>query len=242
MEPKTEFDLNHNIQLWRQTLANSPSFQPENLDELETHIRDSVNTLEAKGLSTEESFFIAVRRLGYPTALEKEFSKVNSQTVWSPRWMWMAVGIFLYLTVLTIKGLIDDGFLAYERHFTVNAHLIGFLNLAAAVLLFAAPIVLLRRVVRFSMRNRSQFIIRTMLNRPAICMAGLVAFNISLAALSLFRNTMGWRGSLNPEQVELIQIVMAWSIGPASIAQLILLPIAVVYLCRRHLKARLASA
>src|SRR5438552_1025753 len=82
MESKTQFDLNRNLELWRQSLAESPSFQPDNLDELEVHIRDSVSTLEVKGLSTEEAFLIATRRLGQPTALDSEFGKVNSEAVW----------------------------------------------------------------------------------------------------------------------------------------------------------------
>ena len=46
MENQTAFDLNQAIQRWRENLANSPAFRSENLNELESHLRDSISTLE----------------------------------------------------------------------------------------------------------------------------------------------------------------------------------------------------
>lgn len=239
MESKTEFDLNLNLERWRESLADSPSFQPGNLDELEVHLRDSVNTLEAKGLSTEESFLIATRRLGQPAALEKEFGKVNSETVWLSRWMWMAVGIFLFMSLQLIRGLMDNGFLAFGIHSTFNAHLIGFLNMAAIFVLFAASIVLLRRLTAPSLKQRSQLITRSILNRPVLSLVGLIVFNISLASLSALTGWWARQSSFSTEHIAQVQTLMAWSWVPVYVAQLILLPIVVVYLCRRQLKARM---
>jgi len=72
-----EFDLNTALQLWRERLGQSPQFKTENLNELESHVRDSVVQLQSKGLSSEESFLIATRRAGTPAQLEPEFAKVN---------------------------------------------------------------------------------------------------------------------------------------------------------------------
>ena len=96
METPTPFDLNAAIQCWRQSMAASPAFRAENLDEIETHLRDSVRSLEAKGLSVEESYLIASRRLGQPAALDREFRKVNAPYVWRSRalWLWMGAGLF----------------------------------------------------------------------------------------------------------------------------------------------------
>ena len=54
MKTPAPFDLNAAIQVWRQKLAESPSFRVENLDEIEAHLRDSVRNIEANGLSAEE--------------------------------------------------------------------------------------------------------------------------------------------------------------------------------------------
>src|SRR5689334_23260986 len=64
MENQTSFELNNAIQRWRENLGQSPAFRSENLNELESHLRDSIATLQAKGLLEEEAFLIASRRIG----------------------------------------------------------------------------------------------------------------------------------------------------------------------------------
>jgi hypothetical protein len=95
---ETTFNLSRAIQNWRQALTESPAIRPDNLDELETHLRDCITGFEAKGLSAEEAFFIATRRLGRPETLAQEFGKVNAATVWRDRALWMLAGM-LFLTV-----------------------------------------------------------------------------------------------------------------------------------------------
>jgi len=77
MEHTSNFDLNTALQQWLESLAESPQFRPDDLAELETHIRDSVNQLQTQGLSSEESFVIATRRVGAAEKLEPEFAKVH---------------------------------------------------------------------------------------------------------------------------------------------------------------------
>src|SRR5215469_12698509 len=94
---KTEsFDLNLAIQRWRENLAQSPVFRSENLNELESHLRDSVATWRAHGLSDEEAFLIASRRIGGDKQLESEFRKVNGRGVWLDRVFWMLVGLLVW--------------------------------------------------------------------------------------------------------------------------------------------------
>jgi len=91
MENPTAFDLNHAVQSWRENLATSPSFRGENLDELESHLRDSIATLQNRGLSADESFLIATRRIGADGALAAEFGKVNQSAVWLDRFLWILI-------------------------------------------------------------------------------------------------------------------------------------------------------
>lgn len=93
MENPTTFDLNRAIQQWRYKLGQSPAFKNENLDELESHLCDSVERLQICGLSAEEGFTIAAARIGRSGSLENEFAKVNTQTVWLDRVLWMLIGI-----------------------------------------------------------------------------------------------------------------------------------------------------
>lgn len=92
METTTSFDLNGAVQHWRENLSQSPAFRGENLNELESHLRDSIAVWQARGLSTEEALTIATRRIGRGATLESEFGKVNGTVVWLERFFWMLIG------------------------------------------------------------------------------------------------------------------------------------------------------
>jgi hypothetical protein len=93
MQNEGSFDLNRSIQHWRENLAQSPAFRSENLYELETHLRDSIAMLQTRGLSAEEAFIVAVRRVGKDSALEQEFGKVNGAAVWFDRCLWILLAV-----------------------------------------------------------------------------------------------------------------------------------------------------
>ena len=110
MEATTAFDLSSAIQNWRSQLAQSPAFRSENLNELESHLRDSITTLLTRGLSAEEAFLIAARRIGKDNSLETEFGKVNGKSIWLERVLWMLIGILLWEFVSgTVTSAIQYG-------------------------------------------------------------------------------------------------------------------------------------
>jgi hypothetical protein len=106
MENQTSFDLNLAIQRWREELGQSPAFRSENLDELESHLRDSTTTLQTRGLSAEEAFVVAKKRVGGGASLEAEFGKVNGTAVWLDRLFWMLIGLQVWGFVSGVIGLI----------------------------------------------------------------------------------------------------------------------------------------
>jgi hypothetical protein len=63
METQTRFDLNAAIANWYQELAAQPDLTAVVRRELETHLRDTVAELQARGLNNEESFWLARRRV-----------------------------------------------------------------------------------------------------------------------------------------------------------------------------------
>lgn len=89
----TPFDLNRAIQEWRESLDQSPAIRRENLDELETHLSDSIANLMQRGLMADEAFIIATRRVGNNTVLGREFGKINAPGIWLNRALWMLVGV-----------------------------------------------------------------------------------------------------------------------------------------------------
>jgi hypothetical protein len=126
MENPTPFDLNEAIRLWQQNLGAPPSFCADDLEELASHLRASVQKLKTTGLSEEEAFQTAVRRIGERGQLEREFAKINPAVTWSlPLFsFWLAAGAYLFqvvywlivciLTWCARSGWRDDARLVYE--------------------------------------------------------------------------------------------------------------------------------
>jgi len=96
--------LNEAIRRWQENLGASPAFGRDNLEELASHLRASVGRLKATGLSEEEAFVIAARRIGEQGALEREYAKVNWAVGWS--WamflFWIVAGIYLIQVVSSV--------------------------------------------------------------------------------------------------------------------------------------------
>ncbi len=113
MNNEIQFNLNLAIQGWRNQLAQSPALQAENLDELETHLRDSVAAIQARGLNDEEAFMVAAHRIGKNDPLEREFAKLNQKTIWLERVLWMLIGIQAWGLVSGLSGLTTRAALAY---------------------------------------------------------------------------------------------------------------------------------
>lgn len=109
MENTVSFDLTRAIQQWRESLGQAPALRRENLDELESHLADSIATLQTCGLSARESFMVATQRMGEEEALQAEFGKVNSGKVWLDRMLWMLIGVQVWGLVSGLVGSISTG-------------------------------------------------------------------------------------------------------------------------------------
>jgi hypothetical protein len=97
MENPKPFDLNEAIRRWERDFGASPAFKADNLEELASHLRASVQRLKATGLSEEEAFLTATQRIGGRGLLEREYTKVNTSLVaaWPESLFWMAAGVYL---------------------------------------------------------------------------------------------------------------------------------------------------
>ena len=93
------FDLETAIAEWKQALLAHEVLSADNIAELESHLRESVSSLESTGLVVEEAFFLAQRRIGQPSELEVEFAKEPSSTRWVRRGKWMCIGILALVFV-----------------------------------------------------------------------------------------------------------------------------------------------
>ena len=77
MEKPPAFNLNESLSRWRACVSSSPAFQNENVDELESHLCDLISRLQSSGLSEEEAWLIAQKRIGSIDSLAQEFEKLT---------------------------------------------------------------------------------------------------------------------------------------------------------------------
>jgi hypothetical protein len=104
MENSAPFDLGQALGQWRANLQSLGGFRTEELEELESHLRESISVLHARGLSLQEAFMIAARRLGSERQLSEEYAKANPQRVWTERAMWMVAGVLVAHALSVVVG------------------------------------------------------------------------------------------------------------------------------------------
>src|SRR4051812_7991651 len=108
MEANTGFDLNVSMAQWRESLRAAGVVGLDNIEELELHLKDSISKLESLGLSTEEAFFVAQRRLGGGAQLADEFAKINHSQIWISRVIWMLAGFIFFQWIGWMTGFASN--------------------------------------------------------------------------------------------------------------------------------------
>ncbi len=67
---------------WRAYLAKAPAVDTIDVDDLEAHLRDQIADLNAAGLTGDEAFLVAVKRMGDLDALSREFAREHGGRLW----------------------------------------------------------------------------------------------------------------------------------------------------------------
>ena len=67
---------------WRAYVANAPGVNGHDVDELEDHLRHQIAELNAAGLTDDEAFLVAVKRMGDVDGLSREFAREYSGRLW----------------------------------------------------------------------------------------------------------------------------------------------------------------
>jgi len=70
------------IAAWRAYVAEAPAVDGRDVDELEAHLRDQMAELDAAGLTSDEAFLVAVKRMGDLDTLSREFAREHSGRLW----------------------------------------------------------------------------------------------------------------------------------------------------------------
>lgn len=67
---------------WRHYVQRRSELRQSDADELEDHLRGSVDELVAVGLHADEAFLVAVKRMGSLDELSREFAREHSERLW----------------------------------------------------------------------------------------------------------------------------------------------------------------
>lgn len=89
------FRLEDAIENWKLQLNQHQTMSASDIEELHIHLREEIDILMAAGLSQEEAYVIASRRIGSPGELACEFAKINTVAIWKNRFFWMIIGILI---------------------------------------------------------------------------------------------------------------------------------------------------
>ena len=74
--------LEDQIAQWRQYLRRRQGVHGPDVEELEGHLREQLAALIEGGLSGDEAFLVAVKRMGSLDALSREFARAHSERLW----------------------------------------------------------------------------------------------------------------------------------------------------------------
>ncbi|GAA1778174.1 permease prefix domain 1-containing protein [Luedemannella helvata] len=80
--PDVPDELEAQFAQWREYVRRRRELQPADAEELEDHLRGSVDELIGVGLRADEAFLVAVKRMGSLDDLSREFAREHSERLW----------------------------------------------------------------------------------------------------------------------------------------------------------------
>jgi hypothetical protein len=227
METSSPFDLDQALWHWRAGLQNLGGIHGEELEELEGHLRESISVLHAGGLSAQEAFMVATRRLGSERQLADEFAKANPRRAWTERALWMVAGVLAAYTLTVVARPLSHIFTGCALRSGLNGHLVAALDLLSGWIVWAGGAAIAYWILsRHSLRR--DHVVAACIRQPVL--AGLGLF-IGLECLQLYwwRNVMvltepvmnffgGQQVATNPQTMA---IMTSWSLWEFHLTELL---------------------
>lgn len=111
------FTIEQAIENWRNELRQKQTVMESDIEELESHLRDEMERLTPLGLSEEEAFWVATRRIGDTAQITAEFAKVNTAVIWKNRFFWMIAGVFVSQIISNLSSFVGRLSFLTEHYF-----------------------------------------------------------------------------------------------------------------------------
>ncbi len=112
MNKPRAFNLNDALAAWRRPLEQHRAFLPGDVDELEEHLRDHIDRLQADGLDAQTAFREATARMGAIVDLEPEYEKVR----WTKHRYRRSLWLELFAEQTMLKNYLTIALRTLRRH------------------------------------------------------------------------------------------------------------------------------
>jgi len=186
----------------------------EILDELEEHLRDSLEELTQTGHAADEAVELAMSRMGQPREIAAEFAKVPAATApWLPVRLAWAGGALLAASMLApLFPKLTAGGLASLLAVHMGAVMLGYV--ATLLVGFLAACYFLTRPFRELRKGQVQTLKRAALVLSAAAVV-LTGSGIAMGCLFCPHEKTGWAWGLDTREVGGIAI-LAWNVAMVS--------------------------
>jgi len=99
MKQKACFNLEEQIKNWTEKLYTNPSFTESDVEEIKSHLYDSIDSLLEAGLNEEEAFVLAKLRMGNSYEINEAYKEANQPVIQMRRSLLILAGILVYFMI-----------------------------------------------------------------------------------------------------------------------------------------------
>lgn len=96
MNNKTAFNLENEVNAWADTLKAKPDLTESDVEEMKSHLYDSIDALQEKGLNEKEAFVLARFRIGDSYELDEAYKEANQPVTQMRRSLLILAGVLVY--------------------------------------------------------------------------------------------------------------------------------------------------
>ncbi len=152
----SNFNLRQSVDNYVNLIQNQGALTGSDAKELTHHLLDATEELKKSGLSDDEAFMIASKRLGNDVILTEEYAKVNPSLSTNKIWSYLFIGYNLFYTIPSIVFMVFGGlYLFMYKQF--ESGLVSVIVIVTAHLLFSCLVIyLVRKKVAISEFIESQ--------------------------------------------------------------------------------------
>ena len=225
------FELEKAIKNWRCSLLQNQNLLESDVDELESHLRDEVDSLMLAGLSVEEAFMISTHRIGDSEVVGQEFTKVNPSLAWRRRVFWMFLGVLVSMVISGIANVCSQGsaaLLTWLKGDAYGASIASILIHIGVFLFFFFTVIFGLGLFAKSIKSKLTMTMVLVFCIIAICLlkAGSFAINVlqaNLLGLETFKQltlasryaTLGW--NILWPLIVVVMLFTLWSSRPQRV-------------------------